>query len=71
MKEFHEEYQCVFAKSFHLDYNEKQNFSHEPPMAESVAERRCKAQHMIMKFVIEYITGTQGRKIKKLKAPPD
>ena len=40
MKEFHEEYQCVFGKkNFHLDYNEKQNFSHEPPYARICLQR--------------------------------
>ena len=34
MVEFHEEYQCVFGeKTIHLHYNEKQDYSYEPPYA--------------------------------------
>ena len=34
MVEFHEEHQHVFwRKSIHSYYNEKQNFTHEPPYA--------------------------------------
>ena len=34
MVEFHKEYQHVFwRKSFHPNYNEEQNYTHEPPYA--------------------------------------
>ena len=44
MKEFHEEYQCIFGKKASIwTINEKQNFSHEPPMPESVCREEMQS----------------------------
>ena len=68
MKEFHEEYQCVFGKKASIWIIMKNRISHmNPPMPESVCREEMQSATHDNDVVIEYITDAQGRKIKKLK----
>ena len=68
MKEFHEEYQCIFGKKASLRTIIKNRISHmNPPMPESICREEVKSATQDNDVVIEYITDEQGRKIKKLK----
>ena len=49
------------------NYNKKLNFSHEPPLPESICREEMQSATQDNDVVIEYITDMQGRKIKKLK----
>ena len=49
-------------------YNyEKENFTYESPMPDSVCKEEMQNATVENEVIIEYITGTQGRKVKKLK----
>ena len=68
MKEFHEEYQCIFNKKASLQTIIKNRISHmNPPMPESICREEMQGATQDNDVVIEYITDAQGRKIKKLK----
>ena len=69
MTEFHMEYQCVFRRgSLNQNYNEKKNLLYESPMPKAVFEEEMQnAQLDSNEVIIEYITDTQGNKVKKLK----
>ena len=67
MKEFREEYQCIFSKKASLQTIIKNRISHmNPPMPESICREEMQSATQD-NDVIEYITDAQGRKIKKLK----
>ena len=68
MKEFHEEYQSIFNEKASLQTIIKNRISHmNPPMLESICREEMQCATQDNDAVIEYITDTQGRKIKKLK----
>ena len=68
MKEFHEEYQCVFGKKASIWTIMKNRISHmNHPMPESVCREEMQSATLDNDVVIEYITDAQGRKVKKLK----
>ena len=68
MKEFHEEYQCIFSKKASLQTIIKNRISYmNPPMPESICREEMQSATQDNDVVIEYITDAQGRKIKKLK----
>ena len=68
MKEFHEEYQCIFGKKASIQTIMKNRISHmNPPMPESICREEMQSATQDNDVVIEYITDAQGRKIKKLK----
>ena len=48
-----------------MDNYEKQNYTYEPPMPDSVCKEEM--QNAENDVIIEYITDPQGRKVKKLK----
>ena len=66
MKEFHEEYQCVFGKRASICTIMKNRIINmNPPMPDSVCKEEM--QSATPNVVIEYIMDAQGRKVKKLK----
>ena len=68
MKEFHEEYQCVFDKKASIQTIMRNRISHmNPPMPESVCREEMQSTTHDNDVVIEYIIDVQGRKIKILK----
>ena len=68
MTEFHEEYQRIFGDKASICTIMKQRISHmNPPMPSSVCEEEMQSTTTENDVIIEYITDTQGRKIKKLK----
>ena len=68
MKEFHEEYQCVFGERASIHTIMKNRITHmHPPMPDSVCKEEMKSAKSDNDVVIEYITDAQGRKVKKLK----
>ena len=68
MKEFHEEYQCVFGEKASIQTIMRNRISHmNPPMPKSVCREEMQSTTHDNDVVIEYITDAQGRKIKKLK----
>ena len=69
MTKFHEEYQQIFGeRAYNLYYHEKENFTHESPMPDSVCKEEVQnATVDTNDVIIEYITDAQGRKNKKLK----
>ena len=68
MKEFHEEYQCIFGRKASIWTIMKNRISHiNPPMPESICREEMQSATQDNDVVIEYITIAQGRKIKKLK----
>ena len=68
MKEFHEEYQCVFGKKASIRTIMKNRISHmNPPMPESICREEMQSATFDNDVIIEYITDEQGRKVKKLK----
>ena len=68
MKEFHEEYQCVFGKRASIHTIMKNRITHmNPPMPDSVCKEEMQSAAPNNDVVIEYITDAQGRKVKKLK----
>ena len=70
MTKFHEEYQRIFGEKASIHTIMKQRISHmNPPMPNSVCEEEIQsATTGENDVIIEYITDTQGRKIKKLKS---
>ena len=49
MKEFHEEYQCIFGKKASLQTIIKNRISHMNPLFRNpFVEKKCKVQHRIM-----------------------
>ena len=69
MTEFHEEYQRIFGGKASICTIMKKRISHmNPPMPDSVCKEEMQnATEDTNDVIIEYITDTQGRKIKKLK----
>ena len=68
MAEFHEEYQHVFGEKASLCTIMKNRISHmNPPMPDSVYKEEMQNATIENDVIIEYITDTQGRKVKKLK----
>ena len=68
MKEFHEEYQRVFGKRASIHTIMKNRITHmNPPMPDSVCKEEMQSTMPDNDVIIEYITDTQGRKVKKLK----
>ena len=68
MKEFHEEYQCVFGKRASICTIMKNRITHmNPPMPDAVCKEEMQSATHDNDVVIEYITDAQGRKVKKLK----
>ena len=68
VKEFHEEYQCVFGKRASICTIMKNRITHmNPPMPDSVCKEEMQSAAPDNDVVIEYITDAQGRKVKKLK----
>ena len=68
MKEFHEEYQCIFGEKASLQTIIKNRISHmNPPIPESICREEMQSATQDNDVVIEYITDAQGRMIKKLK----
>ena len=69
MTEFHEEYHCVFGKKASICTIMKCRLSHmNPPIPKSVCEEEMQNANLdTNEVIIEYITDTQGNKIKKLK----
>ena len=69
MTEFHKEYQHAFSEQASLHTVMKCRISHmNPPIPKSVCEEEMQNANLDMnEVIIEYITDTQGNKIKKLK----
>ena len=69
MTEFHQEYQHVFGEGATIRTIMKRRISlMNPPMPKAVCEEEMQSAQMDNnKVIIEYITDTQGNKIKKLK----
>ena len=68
MKEFHEEYQCVFGEKASIRTIMKNRITHmNPPMPDSVCREEMQNATPDNDVIIEYITDAQGRKVKKLK----
>ena len=69
MTKFHEEYQWIFGEKASIHTIMKRRISHmNPPMPDSVCKEEMQSATVDTNdFIIEYITDTQGRKIKKLK----
>ena len=68
MKEFHEEYQCVFGEKASICTIMKNRITHmKPPMPDSVCREEMQNAVPDNDVIIEYITDAQGRKVKKLK----
>ena len=66
---FHEEYQRIFGEKASIHTIMKRRISHmNHPMPDSVCKEEMQSATMDTNdIIIEYITDTQGRKIKKLK----
>ena len=69
MTKFHKEYQQVFGEKASIRTLMKRRISHmNPPMPDSVCKEEMQSATIDNSdIVIEYITDTQGNKIKKLK----
>ena len=68
IKEFHEEYQCVFGKRASIRTIMKNRITHmNPPIPDSVCKEEMQSAMPENDVVIEYIMDAQGRKVKKLK----
>ena len=68
MVESHEEYQCVFGEKASICTIMKNRISHmNPPMPDSVCREEMQSATIETDVNIEYITDTQGRKVKNLK----
>ena len=68
MVEFHEEYQCVFGEKASIHTIMKNRITHmNPPMPDSICKEEMQNATIDNDVIIEYITDTQGRKVKKLK----
>ena len=68
MVEFHEEYQHVFGEKASIHTIMKNRISHmNPPMPDSVCKEEMQNTTIDNNVIVEYITDTQGRRVKKLK----
>ena len=68
MAKFHEEYQQIFGERASIHTIMKKRISHmNPPMPDSVCKEEMQSATTENDVIIEYITDTQGRKVKKLK----
>ena len=68
MAKFHEEYQWIFGERTLIRTIKKKRISHmNPPMPDSVCKEEMQNATIENDVIIEYITDTQGRKVKKLK----
>ena len=68
MKEFHEEYQCVFGEKASICTIMKNRITYlSPPMPDSVCQEEMQNATVDIDVIVEYITDAQGRKVKKLK----
>ena len=68
MVEFHEEYQCVIEEKASIHTIMKNRITHmNPPMPDSVCREEMQNATIDNDVIIEYITDTQGRKVKKFK----
>ena len=67
MKEFHEEYQCVFGEKASICTIMKNRIAHmNPPMPDSMCKEEMQSATPDNNVIIEYIMDAQGRKMKKL-----
>ena len=68
MVEFHEEYQHVFGEKASIRTIMRNRITHmNPPMPDLVCKEEMQNATIDKDVIIEYITDTQGRKVKKLK----
>ena len=68
MVEFHEQYQHVFGEKASICTIMKNRISHmNPPIPNSVCKEEMQNATIDNDVIVEYITDTQGRKVKKLK----
>ena len=68
MVEFHKEYQHVFGEKASIHTIIKNRITHmNPPMPDSVCKEEMQNATIDNDVIVEYITDTQGRKVKKLK----
>ena len=68
MAKFYEEYQRIFGEKASIHTIMKKRISHmNPPMPDSVCKEEMQNATIENDVIIEYITDTQGRKVKKLK----
>ena len=68
MVEFHEEYQRVFGEKASIHTIMRNRISHmNPPMPDSECEEEMQNATIDNDVIVEYITDTQGRRVKKLK----
>ena len=68
MVEFHKEYQCVFGEKASIHTIMKNRITHmNPPMPDSICKEEMQNATIENDVIIEYITDTQGRKVKRLK----
>ena len=68
MVEFHEEYQRVFGEKASICTIMKNRITQmNPPMPDSVCKEGMQSATIDNDVIVEYITDTQGRKVKKLK----
>ena len=64
MKEFHEEYQCVFGKKASICTIMKNRITHmSPPMLDSVCREEIQNATPDNNVIIEFIMDAQGRKV--------
>ena len=69
MKEFHEEYQCVFGKKASICTIMKNRITHMNPLCWILyVEKKCKNATPDNDVIITFITDAQGKKVKKLKS---
>ena len=72
MVEFHEEYQCVFGEKASIHTIMKNRITHmNPPMPDLVCKEKMQNATIHKDVIIEYITDTQGRKVKKIETSPN
>ena len=68
MKEFHEEYQCVFGEKASICTIMKNRIAHmNPPMPDSVCREEMQNAIPDNNVIVEFIMDAQGKKVKKLK----
>ena len=68
MKEFHEEYQCVFGEKSSIRTIMKNRIAHmNPPMPDSVCREEMQNAIPDNDVIVKFITDAQGRKVRKLK----
>ena len=68
MVEFHEEYQHVFGEKASICTIIKNRITHmNPPTPDSVCKEEMQNATIDNDVIVEYISGAQGRKVKKLK----